>query len=80
MNISWKKDKKISKYQVQISENKKFKKNTLQKEFAKNQSSVSVPMGSKSGKTLYVRVRSYKVVKGKKYYSSWSKVKNITER
>ena len=31
----------------------------------------------KAKKKYYVRVRTYKTVKGKKVYSSWSKVKNI---
>ena len=31
----------------------------------------------KSNKKYYVRIRTYKVVKGKKYYSYWSKVKSI---
>ena len=29
-----------------------------------------------AGKTYYVRIRAYKTVKGKKYYSAWSKVKD----
>ena len=31
----------------------------------------------KAKKKYYVRVRTYKTVKGKKVYSSWSKVKSI---
>ena len=31
-----------------------------------------------SKKTYYVRVRTYKIVNGKKYYSGWSSVKNVT--
>lgn len=30
----------------------------------------------KAGKTYYVRIRTYKTVSGKKYYSSWSDEKN----
>lgn len=33
--------------------------------------------GLKKGKTYYVKVRTYKTVKGKKYYSGWSKVKTV---
>ena len=29
------------------------------------------------GKTYYVRVRSYNIDAGRKYYSSWSKVKTV---
>ncbi len=32
--------------------------------------------GFKSGKRVYVQVRSYKVVDGKTYYSAWSKVRS----
>lgn len=31
-------------------------------------------------KKYYVKVRTYKTVKGVKYYSSWSKVKSVTTK
>jgi len=34
--------------------------------------------GLKSGRKYWVRVRTYKTVNGKKYYSAWSKVKTVT--
>ena len=34
-------------------------------------------IGLKSKKTYYVRIRTYKIVDGKKYYSAWSKVKSV---
>jgi len=33
--------------------------------------------GLKSGKTYYVRVRTFKKVKGSYIYSNWSKVKKV---
>lgn len=33
--------------------------------------------GLKAKKKYYVRMRTYKTVKGKKYYSDWSKVKGV---
>ena len=33
--------------------------------------------GLSGGKTYYVKARGYKKVKGKMYYSSWSKVKSV---
>ena len=32
----------------------------------------------KAGKKYYVRIRTYKVVKKKNYYSAWSKAKTVT--
>jgi hypothetical protein len=31
-----------------------------------------------SNKTYYVRIRTYKTVKGRKYYSAWSGAKSAT--
>ena len=31
----------------------------------------------KAKKTYYIQVRTYKTVKGTKYYSAWSKVKKV---
>ncbi|MGI6170795.1 MAG: hypothetical protein ACOYIC_03550 [Butyricicoccus sp.] len=31
-------------------------------------------------KKYYVRIRTYKTVSGKKYYSSWSKAKTVTTK
>ena len=32
----------------------------------------------KAKKKYYIRVRTYKTVSGKKYYSTWSKTKTVT--
>lgn len=62
-------------FQVQYSTDKHFSKNTKKTEVKKKKScSVSK---LKKGKKYYVRVRSYKSVKGVKYYSSWSKSKSF---
>ena len=34
----------------------------------------------KAKKKYFVKVRTYKTVKGKTYYSTWSKVKNVTTK
>ena len=34
----------------------------------------------KSGKRYYFRIRTYKTVSGKKYYSNWSGKKNVRAR
>lgn len=81
INISWKKVKGIAGYQIQISTDKKFKKNVSVINVA-NKATVKAEAGKlKSKKKYYVRIRTYKVVKysGKvaNVYSSWSKVKTV---
>jgi len=71
---------RITGYQIQLATDSKF---------TKNQKTVSVTGYDKvsqkvtklKGKTkYYVRVRTYKTVSGKKYYSPWSKVKTVTTK
>ena len=69
-----KKTKEITGYEIQYSTSKKFKsakKVTIKK--AKTTSATIKKLKAK--KTYYVRVRTYKTVKGKKYYSGWSSCK-----
>lgn len=74
-NVKCKKQSgQITGYQVQYSANKKFS-NSKTKMQAGN--SVTVKIKGKPYKKYYVRVRTYKTVSGKKYYSSWSDVKKI---
>lgn len=78
------------KYQIQVSNNSKFKKQSVVK---KNGRKVTTNKGTwrisgnsnsnskavtvkKSGNTVWVRVRCYKKVKGKTVYGKWSKVKS----
>ena len=75
---TWKKSSKTwtTGYQVQYSTSKKFKKakTTTVKSYKKTKATVK-KLSKK--KTYYVRMRTYKTVKGKKYYSGWSKVKSV---
>lgn len=67
-----KKTKEVSGYEIQYSTSKKFKsakKATIKK--AKTTSAVIKKLKAK--KTYYLRIRTYKTVSGKKYYSAWSK-------
>ena len=34
----------------------------------------------KARKRYYVRIRTYKVLKGKKYYSAWSRIRSVKTR
>ena len=56
---------------------KNFKKN-VKKVYVKGYKKTSYTMKKLKAKTkYYVKVRTYKTVKGKKIYSDWSKVKTI---
>ncbi len=77
--VQWKKDKKADGYQVQYSTDKKFKKNVKSVNVSKKNTKATVKK-LKKGKTYRVRVRSYKKINGKKYYSGWGKVKSVKVR
>lgn len=73
---NWKKDTKVTGYQVQYDVNKNF--TSYQSKYVKTNSTYKKTFsGLKSKKTYYVRVRSYKTVNGVKYYGSWSAVKSV---
>ena len=74
--VQWKKDKKADGYQVQYSTDKKFKKNVKSVNVSKKNTKTTVKK-LKKGKTYRVRMRSYKKINGKKYYSGWGKVKSV---
>ena len=73
--VTYQSAKNAKKYQIQISTNKKFKKNV--KKYT-SKKTIYKFKNLKSKKTYYVRVRGYKVLKnGKKVYGSWSKTKKL---
>lgn len=75
LKVTWKKVKNINGYQLQYSMSKKFKNaKTITIKKAKTTSKTIKKLKSK--KRYYVRIRTYKVVNGKKYYSKWSKTKS----
>ena len=61
---------------MQYSVYKNFKK-AKTKTIKKTKTTSASVSKLKKKKTYYVRVRTYKTVGGKKYYSSWSKVKKV---
>ncbi len=82
--VTWKKIKGVSGYQIQYSTNKKFKKKIKGKKYVVKKVSVKKAKTTKktikklkANKKYYVRIRTYKVVKGKRVYSKWSKVKAV---
>lgn len=80
IGVSWKKQaKNVTGYQIEYSLKKSFangKKLTVKK--AGTTSATIKKL--KGNKTYYVRVRTYKTVKGKKYYSAWSKAKKVVTK
>ncbi len=70
------KQKKIDGFEVQYSLNKQFTKAAALKSVKMTKSSVTIKK-LKSKKSYFVRVRTYKKVKGIKHFSKWSKVKKI---
>lgn len=76
LTVKWAKSSKAnaSGYQIQIAKNKKFSKGKKTVN-AKGCKAVSKKISKlNSGKKYFVKVRAYKTVGGKIYYSAWSKV------
>ena len=64
-------------YQIQYSTSKKFAKGNKTKTISKNKTTSYTIKKLKKKKTYYVRIRTYKKVSGKTYYSGWSSVKKV---
>ena len=77
VSVEWKKASGVKGYQVQVATDKKFKKNKKTVTVKKQKTTKTTVKKLKSKKKYYVRVRTYKIVNGKKVYSSWSKVKSV---
>ena len=72
----WNRNSQVTGYQLQYGTSKSFtgcKTVTLNS----NKYTGSVRTGLKKNATYYVRIRTYKRVSGKTYYSAWSKVKSF---
>ena len=79
-NFKWNKQtKEVSGYELQYSTNRTFKsgKDTKTAKIKKASTVKKKVKNLKSKKKYYVRIRTYKTVNGKKYYSSWSGVKSF---
>ncbi|MCD8018267.1 MAG: fibronectin type III domain-containing protein [Clostridiales bacterium] len=77
ITVAWKKKSGVSGYQIQYSTNKNFTSNIKTKKVAGTSKKRYTRSGLKSGKTYYVRIRTYKTVSGKTYYSAWSNKKSV---
>lgn len=78
--VKWKK-KSCTGYQVQYSTSKKFaKKGTKVLKVNKAKTTSKTVKKLKAKKKYYVRVRTYKTVKKKNYYSKWSAKYSVTTK
>ena len=78
LTVKWKKLKKIKKYELQISTDKKFKKGVLSKSVKKAGTTSCKFKKLKSRKKYYVRIRAiYIDPDGQELPSDWSKAKSV---
>lgn len=78
LKATWKKQtKQTTGYQIQYSTDKNFKKGNKTVTIKKNKTTSITIKKLKSKKKYYVRIRTYKTVGKTKYYSAWSKSKNV---
>ncbi len=80
IKVKWGKSSTASGYQIQCARNKSFTsgKKTVK---VKGSSSVSTTIAElASSAKYYVRIRSYKTVGGRTFYSAWSSVKTTTTK
>ena len=77
VELTWSKTKGVKGYEIQLATDKKFKKNKKTVTIKKQKTTKTTIKKLKAKKKYYVRIRTYKIVNGKKIYSSWSKVKSV---
>ena len=83
IKVEWKKQslkmsaKRITGYQIRLATNKTFTKNkkTIKVKGYKITSKKVTKL--KANKTYYVKIRTYKTIKGKNFYGKWSKAEKV---
>ncbi len=76
ITLKWKNPKNITGYQIEYNLKKDFTGANSVK-IKKDSTLTTTIKKLKAGKKYYVRIRTYKVVKKKTYYSTWSKTKTV---
>lgn len=80
--IKWRKQAvQVTGYEIAYSTDSRFTKKNTKIISVKEKNAVSKSISKlKPKKNYYVRIRTYKTVKGKKYHSEWSKEKKVTTK
>ena len=76
LTVKWKKTTGITGYEIQYGTKSDFSGAKTQKVADENKASFVIK-SLKAKKTYYVRIRAYKKVGGKNYYSAWSAAKKV---
>lgn len=77
MTVKWKKGKDVNGYEIQYSTSSSFKSGNKTVKVTSAKTTSKVIKKLKANKKYYVRIRTYKTVKGKKFYSDWSGKKTV---
>lgn len=77
MKATWGKNSKATGYEIMYSTSKSFASGNKTITVGSASTFSRGIGGLTKGKTYYVKMRTYKTVSGKKYYSAWSIVKNV---
>mgnify|MGYP003298873765 CR=1 FL=1 len=78
-NVKWDAmTKQTSGYQIQYSTSNKFASDNKLVNITSNTTVSKTIENLKANQKYYVRVRTYKTVNGKNYYSHWSAIKSVT--
>ena len=77
MKITWNQNTAVTGYQIQYGLKSSFS-GAMKATISKNSTVSRTIKSLKKGKKYYVRIRSFKTVSGKKYYSAWSAKKAVT--
>lgn len=80
--VKWKKQTtQTTGYHIQYCTSSSFPESSRKYAFVSDNTKVSKKFSSLAAKKkYYVRIRTYKTVNGKKYYSGWSEVKSVTTK
>lgn len=79
IKITWNRSSNCDGYIIEYSTNNKMKNAKTIKIASKKINNKTIG-NLKRKKKYYVRIRSYKIIYGKKYYSKWSSIKNIVTK
>lgn len=78
MKMTWKKNAKVTGYQIRYSTSAKFTAATTKRTLVTSNNTLNKTVAKLALKKKYfIQVRTYKTVSKVKYYSAWSGTKNV---